>query len=200
MEITYRDAHFCCWGNQSQGGVYLLRLTVSQPILVCFGRFQNGRPLPVAAGEYVYVGSALAAKGSTSLARRLLRHASRSDNANPHSLRQEMGQLFPEIGLGPGPLLSPVRKTLRWHVDFLLEESAVNLTTVYLIRTTGLGVSLETAVAHYLLSWPEVSPLAVGLGSSDNPGGTHLLHVTADPAWWAAFPEQFTAFLQGVPA
>lgn len=199
MEISYRDAHFCCWGSQTQGGIYLLRLTVSQPIFVRFGRFQNGRPLTVAAGAYVYVGSALAAKGSTSLARRLLRHASRGDSANPHALRQKMGQLWPQIGLGPAPLLPPARKTLRWHIDFLLEERAVDLTAVYMIRETDAGLKRETAVAHFLLTLPNVSPLAVGLGSSDDPGGTHLLRVAADPDWWADFPEQLTAFLQGVP-
>ena len=160
MEISYRDAHFCCWGSQTQGGIYLLRLTVSQPIFVRFGRFQNGRPLPVPAGEYLYVGSALAAKGSTSLARRLLRHASRSDSTNPHTLRQKMGQLWPQIGLGATPLLPPARKTLRWHVDFLLEERAVDLTAVYMIRETDAGMKRDTAVAHFLLTLPNVSPLA----------------------------------------
>lgn len=198
MEITYRDAPFCCWGSQSQGGVYLLQLTVSQTVSVCFGCFQNGRPLPVAAGEYIYVGSALAAKGATSLARRLLRHASRCDPAKPHALRQEMVQQFSQIGLGPTPLLPSSRKTLRWHIDFLLEETAVTLTAVYLIRHTELGVTLETAVAHFLLTLPTIAPLAVGLGSSDDPGGTHLLHVAADEAWWTDFPEQLTAFLRGV--
>lgn len=200
MEIAYRDAHFCCWGSQTQGGVYLLRLTVSQPILVGFGRFQHGRSLPVAAGDYLYVGAALAAKGSTSLARRLIRHASRSNTATPHLVRQKMLDLFPQIGLGPTPLLPPAHKTLRWHVDFLLEETAVTLTTAYLIRNNRLGVALETAVARFLLTLPNVSPLAVGLGSSDDPGGTHLLRVAADSAWWANFTAQLTAFLQGVPA
>jgi len=200
MEITYRDEQFCCWGSQTQGGIYLLRLTVSQPILVGFGRFRNGRSLPVAAGDYLYVGSALAAKGSTSLARRLLRHASRNDVAAPHLLRQKMVQLFPQIGLGPTSLLPPAHKTLRWHVDFLLEETAVTLTTVYLIRTNKLGAALETAVARFLLALPDIAPLAVGLGSSDDPGGTHLLCVAADLAWWTAFPAQLTVFLQGVIA
>lgn len=198
MEIAYQDAHFCCWGSQTQGGIYLLRLTVSQPILVGFGRFQHGRSLPVAAGDYLYVGSALATQGSTSLARRLLRHASRNNVVAPHLLRQKMLQLFPQIGLGPTPLLPPAHKTLRWHVDFLLEETAVSLTTVYLIRHNKLGAALETAVARFLLTLPNIAPLAVGLGSSDDPGGTHLLGVAADSAWWSAFPARLTPVLPGV--
>ncbi len=98
MEITYRDAHFCCWGAASQGGVYLLRLNVSQPVAVQFGRFQNGRLFLVPPGDYLYVGSALGQKGSASLARRLLRHASRGDAHRPHPVRQEMLTLFPQIG------------------------------------------------------------------------------------------------------
>ncbi|MCB8979722.1 MAG: DUF123 domain-containing protein [Ardenticatenaceae bacterium] len=196
--MTFRDEHFCCWGSQAQGGTYLLLLTVAEPLAVRFGRFQNGRSLPVAPGDYFYVGSALAAKGSTSLARRLLRHASRGDGQNPHAIRARMLQLFPQIGLGPAPLLPPASKKLRWHVDFLLEETAVTLKSVYFIRESTAGLGLETAVARFLLSLPTVAPLAVGLGSTDDPGSTHLLRIEADADWWSAFPERLTAFLQGV--
>lgn len=197
MEISFQDEHFCGWGSQAQGGTYLLRLTTTESLTVQFGRFQNGRSLPVAPGDYLYVGSALAASGSTSLARRLLRHASRCDPANPHALRARMLQTFSQIGLGPTPLRPPAGKKLRWHVDYLLEQTAVTLKSVYFIRQTAAG--LETAVAQFLLTLPQVTPLAVGLGSSDDPGGTHLLRVVADPAWWSTFPEQLTTFLQGVP-
>ncbi len=196
MEISFRDEHFCGWGNQAQGGTYLLRLVTAESLAVQFGRFQNGRSLPVAPGDYLYVGSALAASGSTSLARRLLRHASRTDPAAPHALRANMLQIFPQIGLGPTPLRPPAGKKLRWHVDYLLEQTAVSLESVYFIRQTAVG--LETAVAHFLLTLPQVAPLAVGLGSSDDPGGTHLLRVVADRAWWLAFPERLTTFLQGM--
>lgn len=199
MEITGRDDNFFCWGSHAQGGVYLLRLTVAEPLDVCFGRFQNGRPIQVAAGDYLYVGSAMAARGAASLARRLLRHASRQDSLAPHCLRHKMRQLFAEIGLGPTPLLPPTGKKLRWHIDFLLEETAVSLTTIYIIREAGAGPALEAAVARSLLALPEIAPLAAGLGSSDDPGGTHLLRVAAGSGWWAALPDLLTTFLKGVP-
>lgn len=195
MEIAYRDNQFCCWGEASQGGVYLLRLTVSQPVVVQFGRFQNGRLFPIPPGDYLYVGSALGQKGSSSLARRLLRHASRRDSHTPQPIRQKMVRLFAQIGLGPTPLQPPAAKKLRWHVDFLLEELGVALTAVYFLRS---AQRLEERLARWLLTLPELSPLAVGLGSSDDPGGTHLLRVTAVPAWWSAFPQQLSCFLQDI--
>ncbi len=216
-----------CWGEQSQGGAYLLRMQVNAPLRVKFGRFQQGQPIAVPTGDYLYVGSAMAQKGATSLARRLLRHASRSDSQNPHLIRQQMLSVFLKIGLGSTPLHPPTGKKLRWHVDYLLNEEAVELTAVYIIRvkkrnTEGHGEAteahregkkskksaqsvaknkdrqLETAVAHYLLTLPQITPLAPGLGSTDDPGGTHLLRVTAVPHWWQTFPEKITSFLRGI--
>lgn len=193
MELTFSDEGFYCWGRESQGGTYLLRLTVSQHLLVRFGRFQAGKPVAVPQGDYLYVGSALAQKGATSLARRLLRHASRSDGQNAQLIRQKMLALFPQIGLGPTPLYPPTGKKLRWHVDFLLNEQAAALTAVYFIRSPQ---RLEEPLSRWLLDLPEVAPLVPGLGATDDPGGTHLLRVTAVSHWWTSFPTQLSAFLR----
>ena len=226
MQITYQDDSFCCWGADAQGGVYILRLFVKELLWVQFGRFQQGRPIEVPSGEYVYVGSALGQKGSRSLARRLLRHASRSDAAKPQSIRQQMLALFPQIGLGPTPLRPPTGKKLRWHVDFLLEECVVELRGVYIVRVKKRNTEghrggtelygeknksvksvaknsdrqLETAVSRHLLTLPQIIPLVPGLGSTDDPGGTHLLQVTAVPHWWQTFPGQINEFLRGEAA
>jgi Uri superfamily endonuclease len=56
----------------------VLHLRVAAPLAVVFGRFQGGRPVPLPAGDYFYVGSAL-----NGLAARLLRHASRSQVRSP---------------------------------------------------------------------------------------------------------------------
>ena len=215
MQIKYQDDSFCCWGAESQGGIYILRLLVAEKLRVQFGRFRQGQPIDVPSGDYLYVGSALGQKGSSSLARRLLRHASRSDVANPQPIRQQMLALFPQIGLGPVPLRPPGGKKLRWHVDFLLDEAAVELRMIYFVRVEKRNAelhrggaelrgekedsrSMETAVARHLLTWPQITPLVPGLGSTDDPGGTHLLRVTAVPNWWQTFPEQLTHFLQGI--
>lgn len=193
MEMTFLDERFCCWGRGSQSGTYLLRLTVSRPLTVCFGRFQDGKPLVVPQGDYLYIGSALAPKGATSLAWRLLRHASRSDGQRPQPIRQNMLNLFPKINLGSHSLRPPAGKKLRWHVDFLLEEVATELSAVYLIRSPQ---RLEASMSRWLLNLSEVSCLVPGLGGTDDPGGTHLLRVTAVPAWWTTFPERLSTFLR----
>ncbi|WP_420642743.1 GIY-YIG nuclease family protein [Candidatus Leptofilum sp.] len=214
--LYFRDGGIFCWGEQSQGGAYILRMQVNVPLQVQFGRFLQGQPIEVPIGVYLYVGSAMAQKGATSLARRLLRHASRSDSQNPHPIRRQILAVFPKIGLGPTPLYPPTGKKLRWHVDFLLDEVAMDLTAVYIIRAEKRNKEegrekkpaqsvarfnnryLETAVAHYLLTLSEITPLVPGLGSTDDPGGTHLLKVTAVPDWWQNFPEELTNFLREI--
>lgn len=188
-----RNERIICWGETSQGGTYLLRLHVRQPLSVKFGRFQQGQPVAVPSGDYLYVGSALAQKGSASLALRLLRHASRSGSRPAHAMRTCLLHQFPTLGLGPSSLQPPVNKKLHWHIDFLLDEAAVDLTAVFIIRSP---LPLETPLAGWLEQLPETAFLAVGLGSTDDPGRTHLLRVTAASDFWRTFPEQMTLFLQ----
>lgn len=195
MEISFVDESLCCWGHGAQGGTYLLRLTVHQPLAVCFGRFQAGRRVAVPQGDYLYVGSALAQKGATSLARRLLRHASRSNGQKPQLIRQKMLDLFPKIDLGPTPLHPPTNKKLRWHVDYLLDEPFTELTAVYIIRSPQ---RVEESITRWLLALPDVSPIVPGLGATDDPGGTHLLRVTAVSSWWTLFPDELSTFLRGI--
>lgn len=162
--------------ERQQGGVYLLRLRVAEPLAVRFGRFRGGAVVAVPAGEAVYVGSARRA-----LAPRLLRHASRA-NGGPHPIRAQMLDEFAAVGLGA--LRVPAGKKLRWHVDYLVEETAVSLTHALLIR---IAEPLEEPLAHWLAARPEIRPIAPGLGASDaGPGGApaHLLAVAASDDWW----------------
>lgn len=160
-----------------QGGVYLLRLRVAEPLAVRFGRFRGGAAVAVPAGEALYVGSARRA-----LAPRLLRHASRA-SGTPHPIRAEMLAAFAAVGLGG--LTASAEKRLRWHVDYLLEETAVSLTHALLIRS---AAPLEEPLARWLNQQPETQFIAPGLGASDAPGKAgavaHLLTSTAPEAWW----------------
>ena len=79
-------------------GVYMLRIKVAAPLSVSFGRFRGGRPVAVAAGDYLYVGSAMG-RGAVSPAGRLLRHATRSGNPPPHSLRDALLDALRGAGL-----------------------------------------------------------------------------------------------------
>lgn len=157
-----------------RGGVYVLRMVVSAPQSICFGRFAGDRPISVAAGEYCYVGSALGASGATSLAGRLLRHATRSGNTPPHAIRGELATALAAAGL---PAQSPTTKRLRWHIDYLLDKMGVELIGVWAQRT---AEPLERRLADWLLAQPGVAPLAPGLGASDDRGRTHILRVASD--------------------
>ena len=151
------------------GGVYVLWLRVAAPLAVAFGRFRGGRPIAVPAGDCLYVGSALNGLGA-----RLLRHATRRGDRPPQAIRDPLAGQLAAAGLSTRP---PAAKRLHWHVDYLLDEMAVELTGVWAWRT---AAPLEGALAAWLAAQPGIAPLAAGLGASDDPGRTHLLQVAQD--------------------
>ena len=114
-------------GDKSQAGTYILRIRLKEDTTLRFGRFKKGKLISTPAGEYAYVGSALAEKGATTLARRLVRHATRSGDQRPHRIREAMLSQFAECGLGDGDLLPRRGKTLHWNVDFLLDLPSAEL-------------------------------------------------------------------------
>jgi Uri superfamily endonuclease len=157
------------WGDEGSGGTYLLWLTVAAPVAVVFGRFQGGQPVLVPAGNALYVGSAMGG-----LAARLLRHATRCAGP-PQPIRAAMLAEFPALGLTNGRCHPPSGKKLHWHIDYLVEETAVTLTHVLLIRRPQ---RLEETLAHCLAAQPQTFLIAPGLGASDaHRGGAHLLGV-----------------------
>jgi Uri superfamily endonuclease len=182
--VAWSDSRVVVLGDAGPAGAYVLRMEVSTALRVRFGRFQGGRLLDLPAGEYVYVGSALGARGSATPARRLLRHATRCAGP-PQPLRDELLRLF--AGTPP-----PRGKTLHWHVDYLLEETAVTLAQIFLLHSPR---RLETAVARWLMAQPETAVIVPGLGARDAPGDTHLLRVTAPAGWWTALPARLARFL-----
>jgi len=162
------------WGNDSQRGTYLLWMRAREETVVSFGRFRGGLPVTIAAGRYVYVGSAMGRSGATALAGRLLRHATRAGGQPPHAIRDAMVKSFATVGLGNPPLRPPSLKRLHWHVDYLLDEPAVALERVAVIRAEA---RLESVLARQLAALPGASPLLIGLGAGDAPGETHLLRL-----------------------
>lgn len=164
-----------------QSGAYLLRIAVHESCQVVFGRYREGQQVAVRAGVYVYVGSAMGRKGPSSLAPRLLRHASRSQDQPPHAIRAEMLRHFARLDLGRSPLQPPRQKSLHWHVDYLLDLPVVALTNAIVLRCL---YPLEKSLADLLLNDLRCAPLAAGLGASDAPGHSHLLCGTEDEAWW----------------
>lgn len=159
-----------------------------------FGRFKKGKLISTPAGEYAYVGSALAEKGATTLARRLVRHATRSGDQRPHCIREMMLRRFAECGLGNENLLPRRGKTLHWNVDFLLDLPSAKLVGVYAIRSRE---RLEDRLAKQLEGDSHTGVIERGLGANDVPGNTHLLHVSASEAWWESFPDLLANMAEG---
>ena len=100
---------------------YVLRIHLAASTRLRFGGFKKKKLVELRAGEYAYVGSALSLPGSTSLARRLVRHATRSADKAPHAIRDAMLERFTAIGLTTGDLLPRGPKRLHWNIDHLLD-------------------------------------------------------------------------------
>ena len=169
-------------GDNSQAGTYVLRIRLKENTTLKFGRFKKGKLISLPAGDYTYVGSALSEKGATSLARRLIRHATRTGDKPPHAIREKMMNQFVECGLGSGNLLLRQGKTLHWNVDFLLDLQSAEIVNILAIRSPE---RLENRVAKWIERYPQTEIIEPGLGANDAPGATHLLHVRADETWWA---------------
>ena len=180
-------------GNESQAGTYVLRIHLKKDTSLQFGRFKKGKQISLSAGDYAYVGSALSEKGTTSLARRLVRHATRSGDKCPHGIRNRMVEQFAECGLGDGNLLPKRGKTLFWNVDFLLDLESAEIEGFSAIRSSE---RLEDRLAKKLEQDPHTQVIERGLGANDVPGNTHLLRVRADESWWGSLPTEFANMIR----
>lgn len=181
IKILHNDPNSC----EVESGAYVLRMRVAAPLSLSFGRFQGGRPIAVPVGDALYVGSAMGKRGSSTLARRLLRHATRTEAQLPHKIRDTLLVQLRTAGMGGAKLHPPSTKTCRWHIDYLLDQPHVELTHILAIRSTE---RLEPAIAQQLNADPHTATIAPGLGASDSPGATHLLRLNAPPdGWWDVF-------------
>ncbi|MDD9973984.1 MAG: DUF123 domain-containing protein, partial [Candidatus Poribacteria bacterium] len=154
--------------------------------------FKKGKWISLLAGDYTYVGSALSEKGATSLARRLIRHATRSGDKPPHTIREKMIHQFTECGLGSGNLLPRQGKTLHWNVDFLLDLQSAEIVNIFAIRSPE---RLENRIAKWLERDPRTDIIERGLGANDAPGATHLLRLGADDMRWMSLTDNAMAVL-----
>ena len=180
-------------GDDSQAGTYILRIYLRENTTLKFGRFKKGKRISLPAGDYVYIGSALSEKGATSLARRLIRHATRSNHKPPHAIREKMINQFTECGLGPRDLHPKRGKTLHWNVDFLLDLPSAELVNIFAIRSTE---RLENRLAKQLEQDPHTEIIEPGLGANDTPGNTHLLRIREDKTWWASLTGKVKIILE----
>lgn len=129
------------------------------------------------------------------LARRLLRHATRHDTANPQQIRAEMRRAFNDAGLGTTQLKPSKKKKLFWNIDYLLEENVVDLSHVLVMRTK---LKFEDELARFLEEEPNCRALAKGLGAHDKYGSTHVLLIQETVAWWRQLPKRVEELLIGI--
>ena len=180
-------------GDDSQAGTYILRIRLKENTALKFGRFKKGKLISLPAGDYLYIGSALSEKGATSLARRLIRHATRRTPQPPHPIREKMINRFSECGLGPRDPLPKRGKTLHWNVDFLLDLPSAELVAILAIRS---AARLENRIAKRCEQDPHTEIIEPGLGANDAPGNTHLLRIRSDSMGWASLTEKVKEVLK----
>lgn len=174
------------FGENSQAGTYVLRIRLKKAIELQFGRFKKGKLISLPTGDYTYVGSALSEKGATSLAHRLVRHATRSGSKPPHAMRAEMLKQFRKCRLGPRDPLPKNGKKLFWNIDFMLDLELAEIINVIAIRSSE---RLENKIAEFLEHNAYTQIIEKSLGANDAPRYTHILRVNADDTWWASIAE-----------
>uniref|UniRef100_Q3ARA2 DUF123 domain-containing protein n=1 Tax=Chlorobium chlorochromatii (strain CaD3) TaxID=340177 RepID=Q3ARA2_CHLCH len=175
------------FGASCKSGTYLLLIELVEPCRIVFGNFRKGEMFSLSAGMYLYVGSALGNRSGYPLARRLIRHASRSGNNPPHAMRQTLLHYFSTTC---NTTFTPSPKKLRWHVDYLLEQPEATLSEVVIIQSP---LRLEYALATLLEAMQETSHIAPHLGAQDCRDSTHLLRLRNREAL-------FTELQQAIPA
>ncbi len=180
-------------GDDSQAGTYVLRIRLSKNTKLKFGGFKKGKLISLPAGDYSYVGSALSEKGSTSLARRLVRHATRTSSKPPHRIRDDMLNQFQACGLGPSNPLPKNGKKLFWNIDHLLDLEISEIINLIAIRSP---IRLENTIGTFLENNKDTKIIEKGLGANDSPNNTYILRVNSDDMWWLSLVDDIqTNFL-----
>ena len=101
---------------------------------LAFGRFKKGKVIHLPKAEYIYTGSTLGKKGSTCVARPLVRHTTRTSDRMPHQIRSDMLKFFLDIKLASGELIPRTAKTLYWNIDHLLNRTEVEISGLVCVR------------------------------------------------------------------
>jgi len=171
-------------GENTQNGTYLLRIKLDKSQTISFGRFDGGRKIEVIAGEYFYIGSALARRGATSLGNRLQRHCRKTPGKEDHRILHELRSYFDSVGLKY--TRSPSPKKLFWNIDHLLDLDDAEVIGVIFARNP---VPLENNWSKFLEESGRTSIFAKGLGANDSRGHTHVQRFDEpDEIWWEQLP------------
>ncbi|MCE7734128.1 MAG: DUF123 domain-containing protein [Candidatus Heimdallarchaeota archaeon] len=166
-------------GSNHPNGTYCLRISLKEPTTLVFGRFGKGKPISLKVGEYLYIGSALATRGSTTLGNRLRRHTSRSPEFESHNIQKELLLFFDEIGISYAS--KPAPKKMFWNIDHLLNLPFAEIIGIIFIRDPK---PLENLWSEHLEQLLETSIFEKGLGANDSAGHTHIQYsMMSNPQW-----------------
>ena len=167
-------SQFTIFGNKYTMGSYILFIRISSSFQLAFGRFQKSRLFSIPDGDYLYIGSALGKTGDP-LARRLIRHASRSNGKPPHKIQSEIIKLFSKNDAVKSCAFIASEKKLHWHIDYFLEHSEAEITHVLIMRHPE---KQEHHQSEILASIRETSLVAPRLGAQDTRNSSHILRLT----------------------
>lgn len=171
------DSDFTLFGNNDRMGSYLLLIHLSKSVELAFGMFQKGKLFTIPKGDYIYIGSALGKKNTSGspLARRVIRHTSRSGGKKHHRIRDTMLNLFSEKEFIINREINSSAKKIRWHIDYLLDLSEAEITHIVLICSP---MRIEQKLSELLEKLDETSLIAPRLGAQDTRKSTHILKLT----------------------
>ncbi len=168
-------------GHDLPCGIYVLRISVLLDLELAFGCFKKGKVIHLPKAEYIYTGSDLGKKGSTCLARRLVRHATRTSDRMLHQIRPDMLKFFSDIKLASGELIPRTGKTLYWNIDHLLNRTEVEISSLVCVR---IEEPLEAKIGKRLELRADTNVVEKGLRTNDIKGNTHLLHLSDSGKNW----------------
>ena len=171
-------------GSKSNGGTYILKINLKESLSLSFGGFLGGKSILLPQGNYLYIGSALKQKGSSSLAYRLVRHASRA-SGSPHLIQSNLIRFFNDHKMSSSEIKAPVKKTLHWNIDYLLERPEAEIVGAIILRSV---ISMESQWSRKLEREKEIEIIEKGLGANDTPSETHLLKLHSSNNWWKDLP------------
>lgn len=183
----------CAIGDIHPNGTYMYLIKLSNGISIPFGRFKKGKEIHLSSGYYVYIGSALSKRGSTSLGNRLSRHLRRNPGLKEHQLRPNLIGFFDEIGITYAR--KPSDKTLFWNIDHLNNLTEAEIIGVIFIRNP---VALENSWSEFIEKLDVSHVFEKGLGANDSIGHTHVQKIILVNGqnkkdymrWWGQLPSQ----------
>ncbi len=161
-------------------GAYVLHIDVVKSIAVRAGRYNGGGPIHLHKGRYLYVGSAMGNANGLYLPKRLLRHSRRSRAGHEHACYTILRSHFVDLNIDERRLVHSSIKKLRWNIDYVLDNEAVELSAVTYVQSMD---RLENIIVEQLEQNESASAPYLGFGAHDHPGHSHFFALTSNFDW-----------------